>query len=127
MQEIVSDMRSGGISEETMRRQERILSRLLDATRSTRERDYEKQRESRTGENISRSSPAAIDLKTQEGRTRALQELLRSTRQGYTKDYETIIRRYFEAMQQRSPSPSSSAAPSSPSSPSSSVAPAPAQ
>jgi hypothetical protein len=99
MQEIVSDMKNGAISEETLRRQERILSRLLDATRSTRERDYEKQRDARSGENVVRSSPAEIDMRTQEGRTRALQELLKSVQQGYTKDYETLIRRYFEALQ----------------------------
>ncbi|MFY8001132.1 MAG: DUF4175 family protein [Candidatus Kapaibacteriota bacterium] len=99
MQEIVSDMKSGNISEETIRRQEKILSRLLDASRSTREQDFEKQREAKSGQNFSRQSPAAIDLRTQEGRTRALQELLRSTQQGYTKDYEALIRRYFEALQ----------------------------
>jgi len=30
---------------------------------------------------------------------RALQELLQSVQQGYTKDYETLIRKYFEALQ----------------------------
>ncbi|MCU0424931.1 MAG: DUF4175 family protein [Candidatus Kapabacteria bacterium] len=99
MQEIVSDMKSGNISEETIRRQEKILSRLLDASRSTREQDFEKQREAKSGQNFSRQSPATIDLRSQEGRTRALQELLRSAQQGYTKDYEALIQRYFEALQ----------------------------
>lgn len=99
MQEIISDMKSGNISEETIRRQEKILSRLLDASRSTREQDFEKQREAKSGQNFTRTSPASLDMRTQEGRTRALQELLRSTQQGYTKDYEALIRRYFEALQ----------------------------
>lgn len=99
MQEIVSDMKSGNITEETVRRQERILSRLLDATRSTRERDYEKQRDAQSGKNVARSSPAEVDMKTQEGKNRALQELLQSIQQGYTKDYENLIRRYFDALQ----------------------------
>jgi hypothetical protein len=99
MQEIVSDMNNGSISDETLRRQERILSRLLDATRSTRERDFENQRESKSGQNLTRQSPAQIDLRTQEGKMRALQELLQSLQQGYTKDYETLIRKYFEALQ----------------------------
>lgn len=100
MQEIVTDMRTGKIDAETVQRQERILSRLLDATRSTRERDYEKQRESQSGVNTARQSPRELDLDTQEGRNKALQDLLRSIQQGYTKDYEAIIRRYFEALQQ---------------------------
>lgn len=99
MQEIVQDLKSGNINEETLRRQERILSRLLDASRSTREQDYEKQREAKTTTNVARTSPTAIDLSTQEGKNRALQELLRNLKQGYTKDYEALIRKYFEALQ----------------------------
>ncbi len=99
MQEIVQDLKSGNITDETLRRQERILSRLLDASRSTREQDFEKQREAKTSANVARTSPTAIDLSTQEGKNRALQELLRNLKQGYTKDYEALIRKYFEALQ----------------------------
>lgn len=99
MKEVVADMQSGMITPETRKRQERILSRLLDATRSMNERDYETKRESRSGQDGSRNSPNALDYTTQEGKTRALQELLRSIQQGYTKDYESLIRRYFESVQ----------------------------
>ncbi len=99
MQEVVSDLNSGEIKPETLNRQERILSRLLDATRSINNRDYEKNRESKPGREITRISPGDIDLMKQEGKTRALQELLRQIQQGYTKDYENLIKRYFEALQ----------------------------
>ncbi len=99
MQEIVSDMNNGEINRETLQRQNRILSRLLDARRSIREQDYKEKREGKSGVNVARQSPDEINLETQEGRDRALQELLRSIQQGYTKDYETIIRKYFEALQ----------------------------
>lgn len=99
MKEIVSDLQSGNITPETRRRQERILSRLLDASRSMNERDYENRRESRSGVDAPRKSPNALDLSTQEGKTRALQEILRSIKQGYTKDYEILIRQYFESVQ----------------------------
>jgi ABC-type transporter Mla subunit MlaD len=103
MQEVVTDMKSGRITPETMKRQERILSRLLDATRSMNDRDYEKNRESKPGENQSKASPKDIDPMTQEGRTRAFQEMLKSIQQGYTKDYENLIRLYFEGLQNGSP------------------------
>ena len=99
MKEVVADMQSGMITPETRKRQERILSRLLDATRSMNERDYETKRESRSGQDGSRNSPNALDYTSQEGKTRALQELLRSIQQGYTKDYESLIRKYFESVQ----------------------------
>lgn len=99
MQEVVSDMKSGQITPETLKRQDRILSRLLDATRSSRERDYEKERESNAGNNMRGRSPKDLDLNTQEGKNRAMQELLKSVQEGYTKDYESLIRRYFETLQ----------------------------
>lgn len=99
MKEVVSDLQSGNINQETLNRQERILSRLLDATRSINDRDYEKKRESKSGKDYTKQSPGSIDMNSQEGKTRAFQEMLRSIQQGYTKDYELLIKRYFEALQ----------------------------
>ncbi len=98
MREVLSDMQSGRVSEDTRRRQDRILSRLLDASRSMNERDYEKTRESRSGEDQARKSPA--ELKLDELRNKqAVQDLLKSMQQGYSKDYEQLIRQYFERLQ----------------------------
>ncbi|MFM8568967.1 MAG: DUF4175 family protein [Candidatus Kapaibacterium sp.] len=100
MKEVLTDMQTGRVTDETRRRQDRILSRLLDASRSMNERDYEKTRESRSGENIRRAGPAELDLERL--RTAgSVRDLLRSMQQGYTKDYEQVIRRYFEHLQQR--------------------------
>jgi hypothetical protein len=98
MKEIMSDMQTGNVTEETRRRQDKILSRLLDATRSMNERDYEKTRESRAGIDVQRKSPNALNLDDVESK-RALQDMLRQMQQGYTKDYEQLIRRYFEKLQ----------------------------
>lgn len=99
MKEIVSAMQSGSITPETRRRQEKILSRLLDATRSINERDFEMKRESRTGIDIVGKTPPPLDIATPEGRQRAMQDVLRSLGKGYTKDYEIMIRQYFERLQ----------------------------
>lgn len=99
MKEIVSDMESGKITEETIRRQERILSRLLDATRSLRERDFEKRREARTAEEITKESPPELSPELLEGKTSTYELLLQSLRKGYSRDYERLIQQYFEALQ----------------------------
>ncbi len=98
MEEVMSDMQSGNITSDTRQRQERILSRLLDASRSMNERDYEKNRESSSGKDVDKRSPAEIDLKRQQLMSRSTVEQLR---QGYTADYENIIRQYFEALQRQ--------------------------
>ncbi|MFH1050621.1 MAG: DUF4175 family protein [bacterium] len=99
MKETISEIQQGRINPNTLKRQERILSRMLDASRSIHERDRETQRESEFGFDKNRRSPVQFDLNTQEGKKKAMQELLKSIQQGYTKDYETLIRKYFEALQ----------------------------
>ena len=99
MKEVSSDMESGRITEETLRRQERILSRLLDATRSLRERDLEKKREAQTAKKMYRESAPTIDLEQLEQQRHTIETLLRSLQLNYTRDYEQLIRRYFEALQ----------------------------
>jgi hypothetical protein len=64
-----------------------------------RERDYEKRRKAETGKNIQRSSPAEIDLTTQEGKDKLRQELLKVLEGKYSKDYEALIKKYFEQLE----------------------------
>ena len=100
MQEVVSDMQTERLNDELVQKQEKILSRLLDAQRSINERDYEKERESFTGENFNRKSPAEINLSSERGKDLIKDELNKAGREGYSKDYENLIRKYFEALQE---------------------------
>ena len=100
MREVQTDLAQGNVNPETLRKQERILSRLLDSQRSARERDYEKRRQSSPGQNVAGTSPGQIDLSTQEGRSRLRRDLLKALEQGYARDYEELIRKYFDALQQ---------------------------
>jgi DNA-binding transcriptional regulator YiaG len=47
MHEVVQDMQSESLDDETLRVQEKIVSRMLDAQRSLHKRDYKEERESR--------------------------------------------------------------------------------
>ncbi|MFA5512859.1 MAG: hypothetical protein WC313_10450, partial [Candidatus Kapaibacterium sp.] len=98
MEEIIQDVKSKGITPETMRKQEKILSRLLDASRSIHDRDYEKEREGKRADDIFKQSPGMIDFSTQEGKDKVFRDLMRANQKGYTKDYENLIRAYFESL-----------------------------
>jgi hypothetical protein len=52
MEGIGDDLAGGLVTEETMRRQERILSRLLDMHNASRERDWARRRESRSADEL---------------------------------------------------------------------------
>ncbi len=97
MREVVRNLQQNDVDEQTVRRQERILSRLLDASRSMRERDYEKRREATTGRRFTRRAPDA--LPTDETRNWLRQEMLKALERGYSRDYQELIRRYFEELE----------------------------
>jgi len=99
MKEVVEDLEQGEVNPETVRKQERILSRLLDASRSAKERDFEKKRKAQTGRQIARPRPADLDPSTLEGKSRLREDLLKALEHGYSRDYQDLIRKYFEELQ----------------------------
>jgi len=103
MREVQTDLAGGNANPQTLQKQDRILSRLLDSQRSTRERDFEKKRKSESGKEVARTSPDPLNLRGEEGRTRLQQDLLKAMEEGYARDYQELIRRYFEALEQQGP------------------------
>lgn len=101
MEEVVRELKQNNISDDLIQKQERILTRLLDATRSMNERDFEKRRESRTGEQITGKPPADLKFNEDDLMSRIRQDLLKALEEGYAKDYEILIRKYFEALQKQ--------------------------
>jgi len=98
MEEVVKDLKNLKINERTLRLQERILSRLLDAQRSVRTKDYSKKRESEVGKEYDAISPGEIPVEILY-KTEVLREyMLKALEEGYTKDYLELIRKYFEAL-----------------------------
>jgi len=99
MNEVVRSLEQEQINPETLERQERILSRMLDASRSLREQDFEKRRKATTGTPVPRPSPPELDPGLHGDRDRLRRDLLRALEQGYSLEYEQLIRKYFEALQ----------------------------
>jgi hypothetical protein len=99
MNEVVRNLEQNNVNPETIKKQERILSRLLDASKSMHERDYEKKRKAETGTQITRRSPNDIDPNSLEGKSQLREELLKALEQGYSKDYQELIRKYFEELE----------------------------
>ena len=99
MNEVIKNLEQNNVNPETMKKQERILSRLLDASKSMHERDYEKKRKAETGTTMNRRSPNEIDPNSLEGKSQLREELLKALEQGYSKDYQDLIRKYFEELE----------------------------
>ncbi len=99
MKDVVRNLEQNNVNPATVRQQDRILSRLLDASKSMRERDYEKRRRAETGTNVRRTSPAELNAEAMKGRDKVREDLLRALEQGYSRDYQELIRQYFERLE----------------------------
>lgn len=96
MKEVVEKLQQNDANPNTLRQQERILSRLLQAQRSMRERDFEQKRRATTGITPPRRSPAVLSQQSSNAQLR--RDLQRAMESGYSKDYIELIRKYYEAI-----------------------------
>lgn len=98
MLESIEELTRSQITQRTIQRQREILTRLLDASRSLQERGKEKERRSKTGEDIRRSSPDSLSPSEQLEKLR--RDLFKALDSGYAPDFERLIRKYFDLLQQ---------------------------
>ncbi len=96
MKRVVSDMQSKNIKQETIQRQQKILSRMLDASRSIRQRDYDNQRVAKAGKDVFGKSPAELNLTN--ANSQQEQQLLKLIRQNFPPEYQKIILRYYQLL-----------------------------
>jgi hypothetical protein len=96
MHEVIEDMESEGVNEETLDIQERIVSRMLDASRSLHKRDYNKERESRSAGEV--YSKGGDPLQESEARRKLRRDILRALESGTPEEYQDLVREYFRAI-----------------------------
>ena len=96
MQEVIEDMESEELSEETLRAQERIVSRMLQAQRSLHKRDYNKERESESAGEVFSQGGAPLDA--DEYRKKLRRDIQRALESGSPEEYQDLVRQYFRAI-----------------------------
>lgn len=98
MKDTEDELKNKMLTERTMKRQRRILNRLLDSMKSVREKEqYENKRESNTGEDKDKVSPDKLELDEYKNRIR--QELLKSNQLEYSSDFIILIEKYFKLLE----------------------------
>ena len=98
MEDVVKNLQQNQAGRPTIERQQQILSRLLDAQRSMRERDYSKEREAQSGKNYRGLDPGSLPADLGAKKNALYEDLLRAMREDYTRDYKDLIQRYFDAL-----------------------------
>jgi len=98
MQDLIDQMRNNQVDRRTLLRQEQIVQRLLDASRSATTRDYKKERESRSGTVIARENPLGLPEDRGE-RGKMIQMLRRAVQESdLTPGEKRDMERYLESL-----------------------------
>lgn len=100
MNEVIKQMSEYNVDDKLIEKQNRILSRMLDAQLSQREKDFEQKRESKPGENVVRNSPPEIILSGPNSFNALKEEFLKIQKNGYNEDYEMLISKYLLQLRQ---------------------------
>lgn len=98
MEETARELQQRQITPETLNRQQQILSRMLDAQKSMRERGKSRQREAQTGADVAYRGPGSLPTNLGENNNPLRQYLQEALKEGYPTEYQSLIRRYFESL-----------------------------
>jgi lipoate synthase len=98
MEEVVEDLLNLKVDRKTIDRQRQILSRMLDAQKSVREREYSKKRKAEQAKPFIAKDPGEFsDL--QDAEYQAIQDALKQAlKEGYGPDYQKLIEAYFKSL-----------------------------
>jgi len=98
MDQVVKDLQENRLGRQTLERQQQILSRMLDAQRSMRERDLSEERQAESGKKYRAGDPGELPAGLGERRTKLQEDLLRAMREKYARDYRDLIQKYFDVL-----------------------------
>jgi hypothetical protein len=96
MEQTETDLVNKRLTEQTVMRQRQILSRLLEAEKSARERDLDNKREAETARTVPPGFPPAFEKYRQERNRQT--ELLRTVPPALTPYYQREVSEYFQKM-----------------------------
>jgi hypothetical protein len=98
MKQVEEALRQSQFGEEVEKKQQHILSRLLDAQRSVNRQDFEPRRESRPGEDATRATPPGLPAEMLRESDRLRLDLLKAQADRYPSQYRAFIEAYLRAL-----------------------------
>ena len=102
MDEIIKDLINKNITDKTIERQQRILSRMLDSQKSLTQKDFDKKRESEAGQIFEYSGPTGLPDKQGEKDLLLMKALEEIEKENLSPEYNNLIQTYFLNMQNNS-------------------------
>jgi hypothetical protein len=98
MDQVINDLKRKKFDRETSNRQQRILSRMIDSQKSLTQRGFEDERKSQTAEQIILGGPMGLPEDLGQRQSLIMEAMDIALKSGYNNDYQKMIRRYFNAL-----------------------------
>jgi hypothetical protein len=102
MKKIIDELGSGNVGAETLERQIKVYSRMLDATKTLQRKDFTEQRKAEVGKDIIRNSPSSLNGNQLQGDLDIEDKLRQFMNESYPAEYEQHIKAYFKALLEKS-------------------------
>jgi hypothetical protein len=98
MEKVIDDLKKQKLDRKVIERQEQILSRMLDAQKSVREKEYSKKRQAERENTSIAKSPPELKQEMLEQENKLRKEMLNSLKEGYSPEYKEYIKSYYELL-----------------------------
>ena len=103
MDQVIQDFKRRRITQRTLDRQQKILSRMLDSQKSLSVNDFKEERKGTLAQQMFEyDGPEALPAGMGARQDILMQAMERALRSGYSQEYQQIIRRYFQSLARRS-------------------------
>jgi hypothetical protein len=95
-QEIINEMQNKKMTESILKKQDTLLKHMLETVKSLRQEKFDNKRESEGGQK-SAINPGKVKL--EEAGQSLREKMIRSLKEGYTREYQQKIREYFNELE----------------------------
>jgi len=98
MDQVIKDLERKQFNRQTSDRQQRILSRMIDSQKSMTQRGFEEERKSETATQVVFAGPSGLPQDLGQRQSLIMNAMNHALKSGYSRDYQKMIRRYFNAL-----------------------------
>ncbi|MFB0517377.1 MAG: DUF4175 family protein [Candidatus Neomarinimicrobiota bacterium] len=99
MEEVIKDFQRRRVTRQTLERQQKIVTRLLDSQKSLTVQDFKEERKGEAPTQIlTYAGPSGLPANLGEREDLIMQAMDKALRTGYSQDYQVIIQNYFQQL-----------------------------
>ena len=98
MEKVIQDLQKQQVNPKVIERQQRILSRMLEAQKSVREKERSQKREAERENGLVLKSPPQLKKEILQKENRLRKDLQDALNEGYSSEYKAFIKMYYDIL-----------------------------